>query len=356
MKGDGGSKKAAYLQLYERMRRDIEAGAWVYGSKVPSKRVMAADYGVSVITVEHAYGLLCDEGYLEARQRSGYFVCFRPGEQFPVGSKKAAVRTRGEYTQDFPVSVFARAMRRVIAEYQDMLLSRSPGKGCDELRQAISRYLARSRGMEAAPEQIIVGAGAEYLYGLVVEMLGRERIFAIEDPSYEKIEKVYMARGVACEKLTLGQDGIDSRGLAASVASVLHITPYRSFPSNVTASASKRREYICWAGAADRFIVEDDFASEFTLAHKPEETVFSLREKGNVIYLNTFSQTISPSVRAGYMVLPREMLKLYEERVGFYACTVPAFEQYALAELIDGGEFERHINRVRRKRRKETEK
>lgn len=347
--------KAAYLQLYEQMREDIVAGLYGWGSKVPSKRGMAVAQGLSVITVEHAYELLCDEGYLEARQRSGYFVCFRAEAQYPVSSGWIAPQPHGERTQDFPFSVFARAMRRVISDYGENILNKSPNCGCDELRAAISRYLARSRGIVAAAEQIIVGAGAEYLYGLVVEMLGRNRIYAIEDPSYEKIEKVYLAREVECRRLPLGQDGIDRAALAACDATVLHITPYRSFPSGVTASASKRREYIRWAGQGERFIVEDDFASEFTVAHKPEETVFALRETGNVIYLNTFSQTISPSIRAGYMVLPREMLEIFRERVGFYSCTVPAFEQYVLAELIDRGEFERHINRVRRKKRKEMD-
>ena len=154
------------------------------------------------------------------------------------------------------------------------------------------------------------------------------------------------------EKLKLGNDGIKSSCLAETKASVLHISPYRSFPSGVTASASKRREYIRWASSGNRYIIEDDFESEFTLSKKPEDTVFALSEKENVIYINTFSKTVSPSLRAGYMVLPPTLAKLFSEKVGFYSCTLPAFDQYVLAELISSGSFERHINRVRRARRK----
>ena len=206
------------------------------------------------------------------------------------------------------------------------------------------------------PEQIFVGSGAEYLYGLIVQLLGAARIYAAEDPSYEKIALVYRAHGASLELLPLGADGIRSDALAATRASVLHITPYRSYPSNVTASATKRREYIRWASEPGRYIVEDDFSSEFTVASKPEETVFSLAESGNVIYLNTFSQTVAPSLRMGYMVLSEKLAAQYAERIGFYSCTVPLFEQLVLAELLESGDYERHIRRTRRTLRKRTEK
>ncbi|MBQ8004103.1 MAG: PLP-dependent aminotransferase family protein, partial [Oscillospiraceae bacterium] len=235
------------------------------------------------------------------------------------------------------------------------ILERSPGNGCIELRSAISHYLARSRGVYVSPEQIIIGSGAEYLYGLIVELLGREKVYAIEAPSYEKIEQVYHASDVKCESLMLGQDGIESAELWECDAHVLHITPYRSFPSGVSASASKRHEYIRWAENPGRYIVEDDFESEFSVSAKAEETLFSLSDNDNIIYINTFSKTVSPSLRVGYMVLPEKLVSVFDEKLGFYSCTVPSFEQFLLAELIDNGDFERHINRVRRKKRKEEE-
>ena len=346
-----------YLKLYETMRDAIIRGEWPFGMRLPSRRQAAQERGLSVVTAEHAYELLCQEGYVEARPRSGYFVVYRPSDGFaaadaPLRRHPGEASGRGGEAP-FPFTVLARAMRKVLSDYGEAILDKAPNAGCDSLRQALSRYLARNRGIRVDPDQIVIGAGAEYLYGLVVEMLGNDRVFAIESPSYEKIEQVYRARGVACDLLPLGNDGISSRALRGTSATVLHITPFRSYPSGVTASASKRAEYVRWAREG-RFIVEDDFESEFSLLRKPEETVFALSERENVIYMNTFSRTVSSSLRVGYMVLPRALLPRYEARVGFYSCTVPAFEQHVLAELIDSGDFERHINRMRRiKRRQE---
>ena len=347
--------KPAYLRLYEALREQIVAGSYPFGSRLPSKRQTAEEEGLSVVTVEHAYALLCDEGYLEARERSGYYVLFRASDGFVPAP--AAPRTlpppAGE--ADFPFSVLAKTMRRVLTEYGEAILSRCPNQGTEVLRSALAQYLGRSRDIHVTPEQIWIGAGAEYLYGLIVQALGRDRLYAAEDPSYEKITQVYQAHGAACELLPLGPDGIQSEALAAAKASVLHITPYRSYPSDVTASAAKRHEYIHWAAAPDRYVVEDDVTSEFTPSSKPEETVFSLFSRGNVLYLNTFSQTVAPALRMGYLLVPEALLPLFRERVGFYACTVPVFEQYVLAELLQSGDYERHIRRVRRRLRRQRE-
>ena len=344
----------AYLALYERLRREIIEGDYPFGSRMPSKRQLSEETGLSLVTVEHALSLLCDEGYLEARERSGHFAVFRKGEGFlPAEVTPARPESRPAPEREaFPISVLSRTMRRVITERGDTLLERSPTGGCAELRGALSRYLGRARGIRTAPERIYVGSGAEYLYGLIVQALGRERLYALEDPSYEKIRRVYEAHGARTALLPLRGDGVDSAALFATGADVLHITPYRSFPSDVTASAAKRREYIRWADRDGRVIVEDDFTSELAASPKPEETVFSLSERGNVIYLNTFSRTVAPSLRMGYLVLSPEMLELFEELVGFYSCTVPVFEQYVLAELIESGEYARHIRRVRRQLRR----
>lgn len=348
-----GGGKAAYLQVYEQLREDIAAGVYPFGSRLPSKRLLAEELGISLVTAEHAYSLLCDEGYAEARERSGYFVCFREGDVFlPATAPVSPIPHTAGAGSEFPFSVIAKTMRRVLSEHGEAVMVKSENVGCELLRLALSRYLARSRGIHTKPEQIVIGSGAEYLYGLIVGLLGRERIYAAESPSYEKIELVYGASGVTCDMLPLGHDGIMSEALLRTSATVLHITPYRSFPTGVTASASKKREYLRWA-TGDRYIVEDDFESEFTLSHKPEDTVFSLSENGNVLYVNTFSQSISPAFRVGYMVLPERLLPDFRQRVGFYSCTVPTFEQYVLAQLLDSGEFERHINRVRRRKRNE---
>ncbi len=353
------AKRPVYLQLYRQIRDDIIGGAYAYGAKLPSRRTLAEEVGVSTVTVEHAYALLCDEGYAEAHERSGFRVIFRQSDGFvSPGETRAELSQRPQKSVKpspypvFPVSVLSRTMRRVLSDRYDVILEKPPNAGCPEFRGAIKQYLARNRGISVDTEQIIVGSGAEYLYGLIVMLLGKDRTYAIETPSYEKIEKIYAAAGVRYEKLPLTDDGIDSTALFSSDADILHVTPYMSFPSGITASASKRHEYIRWADSADRFIIESDYGSEFAVTARQTETLFALSEGGNVIYLNTFSKTISSSMRVGYMVLPKKLTALFYEKLGFYSCTVPTFEQYVLAELISGGDFERHINRVRRAIRK----
>lgn len=354
---DKNIRKTAYLQLYEQLKKDIVSGAYSYGSKLPSKRILAEESCVSVIPVEQAYALLCDEGYVEARQRSGYFVIYKESDFLSVTercSDAALGKTHMHSVKsEFPYTVLARTMRRVLLDYGDSILVKSPNHGCPELRLAISSYLARSNGMTIRPEQVIVGSGAEYLYSLIVQLLGKDKVFALERPSYEKIHRVYEANGVRCDFLRLGRDGIRSAELERTAAEVLHITPFNSFPSGITANASKRCEYIRWAEKRGGYIIEDNYDSELTVSRKNEDTVFSLSERGTVIYLNTFSKTIAPSIRVGYMILPENLLTVFEKRLGFYSCTVPVFEQYVLACLLQNGDFERHINRVRQAKRKQ---
>lgn len=342
--------RPAYLRLYERLRGEIVRGDYPFGARMPSKRQLAEEEGLSVVTVEHAYALLTDEGYLEARRRSGHYVQFHDTDGFvPSAPVRPAAVPAGERA-DFPFSVLSRVMRRVISEYGEQLLEKSPNNGCNALRQAISRYLARSRGIRVKPEQIFVGSGAEYLYGLVVQLLGRGCMFALEDPSYEKIRLVYEANGADCVMLKMGADGIRSDALFGCAAGALHVTPYHSFPSGVTASASKRHEYAAWAEERGAYIIEDDYDSEFSAAAKQVETIFSVAPE-RVIYINTFSKTFAPSMRMGYMLLPAPLMREYAERLDFYSCTVPVFEQLVLAEFIDNGDFERYINRRRREMR-----
>lgn len=350
---DVKSKDSAYLQLYRQLRDDITNGVYRFGEKLPSKRLLADETGVSVITVGHAYEILCDEGYVEAKERSGYFAVYRKDEFLPTAESAVELPLvpHAPDDEEFPLSVFAKTMRNVIAKYGEKLLVKAPGFGALELRRAISAYLARSKGILVDAGQIVIGSGAEYLYGLIVQFFGREKRYAVEDPSYEQIRSVYRANGASIDLLKMGGDGVLTSELRRTEAEILHVTPFRSFPSGVTASASKRREYINWAKERGGVIIEDDFDSEFTVSTKHEDTVFSLEPVRSVIYFNTFTKTVAPSMRVGYMVLPRDLVSPFSERMGFYSCTVPTFEQYVLAELLTSGDFERHINRVRRRRR-----
>ena len=348
-------KRPMYLQLYKQIRDDIIAENYAYNTKLPSKRSLAAETGVSIITVEHAYALLCEEGYVEARERSGFVVIFRTSDGFAASSvlptEHLTHNTQHNYLH-FPFSVISKTMRKVLTEHGDLLLEKSPNRGCIELRRALQHYLARNRGIQVEIDQIVIGSGSEYLYRLIVELLGRKRIYAIETPSYKKIEQVYLATEITYDSLPLTSSGIDSDALALTKADILHTTPYRSYPSGVTATASKLHEYIRWSALGNRYIIEDDFESEFSVFTKPTETLFSLSHNDNIIYLNTFSKTISPSLRIGYMVLPKHLVEHFNQKLGFYSCTVPTFMQYVLTELINNGDFERHINRVRRNKRK----
>lgn len=384
------TKRPAYLKIYEALRGDITSGAYAPGERVPSKRTMAEQTDTSVITVEHAYDLLIDEGYIEARERSGYFVCYRSEDAFPVGdasdnaddrqaedntSRRTAASAGGSRisalaqaegvpaTDQYEAAAaelsfagFARTMRRVLSEYAEECMQRSPNEGTLYFRDSIARYLQRSRGIHVDVSQIIVGAGSEYLYSLIVQMLGRERVYALEDPSYEKIRRVYEANGARCELLKLGRHGIHSSELRRSDAGVLHVTPFDSYPSGVTATAGKRQEYISWAKQRQAMIIEDDYASEFSPSTKSEDTLFSLAPEETVIYMNTFTKTISPAIRTGYMLLPKKRAAELKARINFYSCTVPTYDQYVLAEYLNSGAFERYINRVRRKRRQERKK
>ncbi len=206
------SKQKAYMQLYQQLRADITNLVYKYGDKLPSKRILADEALTSVITVEHAYNILCDEGYIESKERSGYYVTYRKNDFVPITEYEqhdiTVEHINYHSSEAFPFSVFAKTMRNVISKYGEQILIKSPNSGCYELRKAISDYLSRSKGIKVSAEQIVIGSGAEYLYGLIVQFLGREKIYAIENPSYEKILSVYKANGAGCDLLKLGKDGI----------------------------------------------------------------------------------------------------------------------------------------------------
>ncbi len=350
---DHESRVHTYIQIYQELRRRIISGAFTYGSRLPSKRELAKDCLVSVITVEHAYQLLCDEGYCEMRPRSGCYVKYSADTFFPINEIEKNIQITDSieiYKNDnIPFSSVATMLRKVILDRGERILMKSPNNGCLELREAICRYLSRCRNITVSSGQIIIGSGAEYLYGICIQMLGRNKKIALESPSYEKIKAVYTSNGSVCDMLEMDEDGIRVENLEHSDAQILHVTPFNSFPSKITASAERRTVYLEWAKQRNAIIIEDDYDSEFTLNGKAPQTLFSQSEDENVIYINTFSKTIAPSLRVGYMLLPKKLLPLYESTVGFYSCTVPMLEQFFLSEWLDSGEFERTISRIRNK-------
>ena len=373
MEERGKKKKADYL--YGEIKKEILGGTIRSGEKLPSKRSLAEHLGISAVTVETAYGMLQDEGYISSRDRSGFYVNplrlpVKPemesgertetpggGKLIPPGEEQSPRRIAAQTgetvapVEDFPYTSLLRIVREVLNDYRDRLLLRPPNAGCMELRSAIAVHLNRYRGMQVRPEQVIVGSGSEYLYGLIAQLLGGETVFGLEEQSYEKIRLVYAAHGVSLELLPMDRYGISAAGLRDTLAGVLHVTPYHSYPTGITAPAVKRYEYISWAAERGAWLVEDDFESESSVPRKPLETLYSMDRNSSVIYLNTFTKSLAPSMRAGYMVLPERLLPRYREKLGFYSCTVPSLDQYVLAEYISRGYFEKRLNHIRRKLR-----
>ena len=372
---DARGKQRKYRFLYHAIRRDILAKKLLPGERLPSKRALAEHLGLSLSTVGSAYAALLDEGYLEVKARSGFFVSalaipengsvtpattadFQSADAIATSAPATAETesaaphaSLGDLSADFPFTPFSHIVRDVLLRFPNELLARPENQGVLHFRAAISAYLLRYRGMQADPAQIVIGSGTEYLYGLVAQLLPRAALYGIEAQSYEKIRLVYSAYARPYELLPLDAYGVSAEGLAASRASLLHVTPYQSYPSGVTANAAKRFEYLRWAKERGAFLVEDDYASEFSLQKKPLETIYAMDSNDSVIYLNTFTKTLAPSMRVAYMVLPKRLLKSYRERLGFYACTVPALDQYVLAEYINRGYLERRLNQIRRKLR-----
>ena len=342
-----------YYKLYRSLKDAILNGEYPAGSKLPSKRVMADRTGYSLITVESAYAKLWDEGYIEPRERSGYFVNVinaLPSRDLPLHTVQHLDEDDAcAPSSDFEYTVWFKTMRQVITQQGSKLLAKSPSMGCAVLRNAIADYLARYRNMIADPRRIVIGSGSEQLYQTVVKLLGRDKIYGTEDPCYPMINAVYRDAGACTLPLPLTQDGIASSTLHAGGFDVLHVTPFHSYPTQATATIAKRHEYLNWAHTHDAYIVEDDFDSEFFLPGQPIESLYALDREQRVIYLNTFSKSLTPSMRIGYLILPEPLLPVYEQRLSGFSCSVPVLEQYVLAAFIANGSFERHLNRLRRK-------
>jgi len=343
-----------YEALYRCIREDILSGALPAGTKLPSKRALAQNLDVSKITVEGAYNQLLSEGYIRSQEKVGYFV--ESVERHSRHSPDTAPRNipiKKEYvldltangTEHFPFSVWSRLQREVMLDYGQKLLAPLPNQGIPELRQAIAEHLAAFRGMHVDPENILIGAGTDFLYNLLIQLLGREKTYAVEEPGYGKIRKVYAAAGVVCISALMDEQGVcpDSLG----TADVLHCSPSHHFPSGLVTPVGRRMELLNWARNG-RWIIEDDYDSEFRFDAHPKPAMQSLDFSGRVIYMNTFSKSLAPSIRISYMVLPRALMEEFRQRLGFYSCTVPSFEQYTLARFLSQGHFEKHINRMRK--------
>lgn len=348
-------RTSLYEKLYSEIKQDIISGKLSEGAKLPSKRAQAERLGVSVVTVENAYAQLLAEGYITARERSGYYVC---AVEFPAPIHDEDIPTEAEDppkalqqpfgSELFPFTVWTRLMRSVILEKGSALLSSVPPGGARELQEAISAHLRNYRGISVPPHRIIVGAGTEYLNNMLVQLLGSGLTYAVEDPGYHKPARIYRLNGALCIPIGMDRCGLIADELYYKNVDVAHISPAHHFPTGIVMPISRRLELMKWASRRNGYIIEDDYDSEFRWGGKPLPTMFGMDTSGRVIYMNTFSMTIAPSVRISYVCLPQELYERWKERLGFCSCPVPAFEQYTLARFIESGHFERHISRMRK--------
>ena len=426
------SGRSLYEQLYEGIRRDILSGTLPAHQRLPSKRALAQHLEVSIITVQNAYEQLAAEGYIYSQEKRGYYVspverplqaaARQPAPLPPEPEQKTYFLDLVTNSIDrayFPFTVWARLMRETLLERDKALLQAAPYNGAEELRRAISDYLRQFRGMNVDSGQIIVGAGTEFLYSLLIQLLGREKCYAVEDPGYSKIAEIYRSHQVDLRRVGLDEKGLSTRLLRRQEADIVHLSPSHHYPTGIVMPIGRRQELLHWAEEQEgrwileddydsefrfvgrpiptrllrrqeadivhlspshhyptgivmpigrrqellhwaeeqegRWILEDDYDSEFRFVGRPIPTLFSIDEAQRVIYLNTFSKTIAPSIRISYMILPPRLMEVYREKLGFYACTVSGFEQYTLAKFMAQGRYEQHLSRMKARYRQKRD-
>lgn len=374
--------------LYLQLKNRILEGSLLPDQKLPSKRSLASHLGVSVITVQNAYQQLIDEGYVYSEEKRGYFVTeleafsspesaknhhtvHNPEEnqqksnfiegifqkpnpitqlsQDTAGKNKINLQAAYIHQELFPFSLWASLMRKVLQESKERILSPLPPQGLLELRQAIASYLGTFRNMQVQPDQVVIGAGTEYLYSLAIQLLGRSLRYGVENPGYQKPAQILSAMGVSWQPVTMDSAGILIHQLEEKALDAVLVSPAHHFPTGIIMPIKRRQELLAWARQGSRFILEDDYDSEFRFTGRPLETLFSLDatsdSQGQVIYLNTFTKTLTPSLRISYMVLPWNLAKKFHQQLGFYSCTVSSIEQLTLARFIQEGHYEKHLSR-----------
>ena len=358
---DAASGVPLYEQLYRSLAAEMRTGAISAGTRMPGKRRLAAELSVSVNTVDAAYQMLAAEGYLEARERSGFYVqeyLALPESAAPAAPPKAEavpkqrpirydLSTRGVDPGLFPFRTWARLQKELLYSSPE-LLTHGDAQGDLALRQALAGYLEEYRGVRCGAHQIVVGAGLEYLLGLLAPLLPGPA--AVENPGYPRAKQVLENNGVACCCLPVDEDGLSIRALSDSGAAVCYVTPSHQFPTGVTMPAGRRAELLHWAARCPgrRYIIEDDYDSEFRFDTRPLPSLQGMAgADGPVVYLSTCSRSLAPGIRIAYMVLPRQLLPAWRAKYRIYSCTVSRFEQQTLARFIREGYFTRHLARER---------
>jgi len=347
---DSRSRTPLCDQLYAALKGDLERGLIASGTKLPSKRQLADHLHISTATVEAAYARLTSEGLCDSRPRSGIYAAeAAPQSKHPVHGEMPPVQydfsTGAADAEHFPYATWAKLMREVLSDQDKALLLSGDPQGSPELRRQIAAMLRSLRGIEAEPENIVLGAGTEVLATTLVALIGRDRLFAVEDPGYSRVRRILVASGARIAPTPLDDGAIDVRQLYVSGAGAAYVTPSHQFPTGEEMTLAQREALLRWAQETGGYILEDDYDSEFCFAGSPAASLTAMDTSGHVIYMNTFSRTLCSGLRISFMVLPAPLAAQY--RAMHAACSVPGFEQETLSRFMAGGYLERHIARMR---------
>jgi GntR family transcriptional regulator / MocR family aminotransferase len=351
-----------YFQLYLYLKQEILAGNIEPGVRLPSKRKLSQHLGISQNTIESAYGQLSAEGYIDSIPRKGIFVKELDQEllikQIPAPQmvQEKIIETK-EYRIDFsqgkmalehfPYSIWRKLTIESLYEDENSLFLNGDPQGELSLRNEIVQYLYQSRGVRCSPNQIIIGAGTQYLLTLLTMIIGRESIFSMEDPGYHRSREVFKNQGVTIKSISLDQEGINIDSLIESKANITYVTPSHQFPNGMVMSIARRMELLKWAEEKGRYIIEDDYDGEFRYKGKPIPSLQGLDHNGKVIYLGTFSKSLIPSIRINYLVLPLSLLDQFNQHYTIYKQTVSRLHQHTLWLFMKNGYWERHLNKMR---------
>ncbi len=360
---DSDSTMPMYQQLYGFIKDEIKTGNLQSGEKLPSKRSLSDHLKISQSTVETAYGQLVAEGYIQSVPKSGYYVNkletltippvkseIRKTDTDPVYTKQYRYdfRTNTVDTASFPFGTWARIVKEIMRDENRELLHAAHPQGDSALRGCIAKYLHAYRGVHCTEEQIVIGAGTEYLFGLIIQLLGQNAVYAVENPGYAKTHRILMSYGRRTNCIGMDEMGICSLALERSDSSVVYTTPSHHFPLGIVMPVNRRMQLLKWANKQEgRYIIEDDYDSEFRFSGRLIPSLQGLDAHNKVIYLGTFSKSLAPSIRISYLVLPSSLLDSYRENLFFYSSTVSRFEQMTLCRFIRNGHYERHVNRMR---------
>ena len=356
-------KETLYVSLYKHIKKMIVDDKYKEGQKLPSKRKLAEHLKISPLTVEAAYQQLIAEGYVYAIEKKGYYIDQKVELVKSLSNKKRdvnniekpvdqeykyAFKTNVVDTSLFPNTVWAKLSREVLSENHHEMLNITHPQGVLMLRVEIAKYLELYRGMKVDESQIVIGSGSSSLISLLIELLGRDNHYAIENPCYTKNYHLYQGNNVELSLISLDESGIRIDDLEKSKAQIVHITPSHQFPMGIVMPIQRRIELLNWSNRlTGRYIIEDDYDSEFRYQGKPIPALQGFYENEQVIYMNTFTKTLAPSFRMNYMVIPHKLLPRYHHMMSYHGCTVPNFEQFIMHKFMQGGYFERHINRMR---------